>query len=84
MSCMRYMITIEVPCFSPDKNFRYQKKLKTKFQNYEEFVKEIKEMIDSGDLRRMVEGMTQHHGGAESMLQKWNEGYKRMLVEESK
>jgi predicted RNA-binding protein len=85
MSCMRYMITIEVPCFSPDKNFTYSHKLKSKFENYDQFVEEVKMMIDSGELRRMVEGMTKYNGGAEEMRQKWDDSYTRACeVKESK
>ena len=61
----------------------YQKKLKTKFQDYDGFVEEIKNMIESGELRRMVEGMTNYHGGAESMSKAYYDSY-TAFVEESK
>lgn len=74
MSCMRYMLTLEIPSAPDQGNFKFSKKLKSKFTNYDQFVEEIKQMIDSGELRRMVEGMTEHHGGEEQMREKWNEG----------
>lgn len=81
MSCMRYMLTIEIPCAREQGNFKYLRKLKTKFCDYDGFVEEIKQMIDSGELRKMIEGMTEYHGGQEKMFQEWNDGCQKAFGE---
>ena len=63
MSSMRYMLTIQVPCYRPNENFTFSTK----------FVKEIEGMIISGELRRMVEGATEYHGGSDHMIEMYNE-----------
>jgi len=79
MSAMRYMITIQVPCYS-DTPFSFSHKLRTNFNNYDQFVKEIQMMIDSGELRRMVEGMTDWYGGEETMRLKYYDEYQRFCM----
>jgi len=73
MSSMRYMLTIQIPCYPPTKNFTYSTKLRTNFLDYDEFVKEIEGMISSGELRRMVECATEYHGGSDHMMKTYNE-----------
>lgn len=73
MSCMRYMLTLQLPFVCNERRFKYSMKLKTKFCDYDGFIEEIKQMIDSGELRRMVEKMTEHNGGQEKMTLAWLE-----------
>ena len=73
MSSMRYMLTIQVPCYRPNENFTFSTKLRTNFLDYDGFVKEIEGMISSGELRRMVEGATEYHGGSDHMMKAYNE-----------
>ena len=73
MSSMRYMLTIQVPCYRPNENFTFSTKLRTNFLDYDGFVKEIEGMIISGELRRMVEGATEYHGGSDHMIKMYNE-----------
>ena len=79
MSAMRYAITIEIP--THDKNFRFTHKLKTNFLDYDQFVEEIKNMIESGEMRRMVESMTKHYGGEVKMRDDYSNSYFRFVGE---
>ena len=78
MSSMRYVLTLGIPC-TDHNNFRFSKRLRTNFADYDGLVEEIGRMIETGELRRMVEGMTDYHGGPEKMRAAWNEAYSRML-----
>jgi len=77
MSSMRYMLTLSIPG-AEGNDFRFSTRLRTNFTDYDGLVEEIGRMIETGELRRMVEGMTDYHGGSEKMRAVWNEEYEKM------
>mgnify|MGYP003660124397 CR=1 FL=1 len=78
MSAPRYLLTISLP----GTDLRWSHKTRTRVGDTKGFLREVEYMLESGEMKRFVDGFVKAHGGLEKIESEWQDYYLKLLEAE--